>query len=46
MRRLEGVALILGFSAIDMLGAFARGIGWHTTGRTHADAQALSYHKP
>jgi hypothetical protein len=46
MRWLAGVALILGFSAIDMLGAFARGIGWHTTGRTNADAQALSYHRP
>jgi hypothetical protein len=46
LRWLAGVALILGFSAVDMLGAFARGIGWHTTGRTNADAQALSYHKP
>ena len=41
-----GVLLILGFSAVDMLGAFARGIGLHTTGRAHADAQALSYHRP
>ena len=46
LRWLAGLALIAGFSAIDMLGAFARGIGLHTTGRTNADAQALSYHRP
>jgi hypothetical protein len=46
MRWVAGVALIVGFSAIDMLGAFARGIGLHTTGRENADAQALSYHRP
>lgn len=46
VRWLLGAALIVGFSAIDMLGALARGLGLHTTGREHADAQALSYHRP
>ena len=46
-RRVLGMLLILGFSAVDMLGAFARGIGLRTMGREQAaDAQALSYHRP
>jgi len=45
LRWLAGMALILGFSVVDMLGAFARGIGWHTSRDGHADAQALSYHR-
>ena len=42
----EADVLIENFKTGTRLGAFARGIGWHTTGRTNADAQALSYHRP
>jgi hypothetical protein len=45
LRWLAGMALILGFSAIDMLGALARGLGWNTSRGVPADAQALSYHR-
>ncbi|OZI37465.1 glycosyl transferase [Bordetella genomosp. 10] len=43
-RRLAAIAMILGFSAVDALGALARGIGIDTA-RRGADAQALSYHR-
>jgi len=36
--------LIVGFSAVDMLGALFRGIGFGSP--RNADAQALSYHRP
>lgn len=45
LRWLAGLALIVGFSFVDMLGAVARGIGWNTSSRGNADAQALSYHR-
>ena len=45
VRWLAGVAWILAFSAVDMMGAFARGVGWRTGPRVQADAQALSYHR-
>jgi hypothetical protein len=44
LRRLAAVGMILGFSAVDALGALARGIGIDTADRA-ADAQALSYHR-
>ena len=44
-RWLATAGLILGFSALDTLGALARGIGINTVGRVTADAQALSYHR-
>lgn len=44
LRRLAAIGMILGFSAVDALGALARGVGIDTSGRT-ADAQALSYHR-
>ncbi|ALM86111.1 glycosyltransferase family 2 protein [Bordetella sp. N] len=44
LRRLAAVTMILGFSAVDALGALARGLGLDTT-RRGADAQALSYHR-
>lgn len=46
LRRLGALGLIAAFSAIDMCGALARGLGINTLGRADADAQALSYHKP
>lgn len=45
VRRLIGVALVIGFSLIDVCGAFMRGLGWHSLRGTDADAQALSYHR-
>jgi hypothetical protein len=45
-RRLAGLALVLGFSAVDMVGAVTRGLGLRTARGTGADAQALSYHHP
>lgn len=44
LRRLAAIAMIVGFSAVDGLGALARGLGIDTT-RRGADAQALSYHR-
>jgi len=44
LRRLAAIGMILGFSAVDALGALARGLGIDTT-RRGADAQALSYHR-
>jgi hypothetical protein len=46
LRRLGAMSLIVAFSAVDMCGALARGLGIKTLGRSDADAQALSYHKP
>ena len=46
LRRLGAMGLIAAFSAIDMCGALARGLGINTLGKAEADAQALSYHKP
>lgn len=46
LRRIGAMALIAAFSAIDMCGALARGLGINTLGKAEADAQALSYHKP
>ena len=46
LRRLGAMGLIVAFSAVDMCGALARGLGINTLGRSDADAQALSYHKP
>nr|WP_286945092.1 glycosyltransferase family 2 protein [Pseudomonas sp. UBA6718] len=46
LRRLGAMGLIAAFSAIDMSGALARGLGINTLGKAEADAQALSYHKP
>lgn len=46
LRRLGAMGLIAAFSAIDMCGALARGLGINTLGHARADAQALSYHKP
>lgn len=43
LRRAMVMAAILGVTAIDMLGAFARGIGINTAGLI-GDAQVLSYH--
>lgn len=45
LRWLAGVAAIVGFSAIDMVGALTRGLGWRAAGGVDADAQALSYHQ-
>ncbi|MET3130764.1 hypothetical protein AAKU55_001022 [Oxalobacteraceae bacterium GrIS 1.11] len=45
VRWLAALALVLGFSAIDMLGALARGLGLRSGGSGAADAQALSYHR-
>ncbi|MCC5062647.1 glycosyltransferase family 2 protein [Xanthomonas campestris] len=41
LRRGAALALIAAFSAVDMLGSLAAGLGWR---RRRADAQALSYH--
>jgi hypothetical protein len=46
LRRLGAMGLIVAFSAVDMCGALARGLGLNTLGRGDADTQALSYHKP
>lgn len=46
LRRLGAMGLIVAFSAVDMCGALARGLGINTLGKAEADAQALSYHKP
>ena len=43
LRWCAALLLIAGFSAVDMAGALARGLGWRRGGQ--ADAQALSYHR-
>lgn len=43
LRRIGALALIVGFSSVDMLGALFRGIGMRHS--DNADAQALSYHR-
>ena len=45
IRRIAGVLLIVGFSAIDMLGALCRGFGLRGARSSSADAQSLSYHR-
>lgn len=42
-RRLSAMVLILGFSAIDMLGALTRSLGWKTS--SAPTTQTLSYHR-
>ncbi len=43
LRWLSAMALVAGFSAVDMLGALCRGLGLYSSKRS--DTQSLSYHR-